>query len=161
MKDNKKTETAGKMQGTNPCGGFQYGITIKDLIEMLTTCSQFLQQTIKKIESLYSKASSPLVCLNLSQYLNLVWENCAQGTNLKLLYPVFGNQIFSIKATINKRNNMLGYLNIMLDHLKQKFKENKQNYALYYSNEEELYNIMLKIFHSKLFECPIFRKVCA
>lgn len=138
---------------------FAYTLHIKDLIEILNAGHHALRQTNQTVESMYTKTQLLMVNLSMEQFLDKIWYNVTRQANRVLLYSIYGLHPFPLKAAINKRNDMVGHLNIMTMNLGQKLKENLFDDSLYYTTEEDLFNVLLKVFHSKLFESPVFRKV--
>jgi hypothetical protein len=139
---------------------FAYFFSLKDLLDLLTSAQQALYATNQMIERLSFKSSLLTLALTKEEYLGKVWYRKGRKVNRALLYSIYDSQQpFPIKAGINRRNELIGHLNIMTVNLYQKLKENIFNNSLYYSTEEDLFNALLRVFHSKLFESPVFRKV--
>ena len=138
---------------------FAYSLHIKDFVEMLNVAHHLLRQANQALEAKYSKTKILITSLTMDQFLDKVWYNVSRQTNRVLLYSIYGIQPFPLKTSINKRSDIIGHLNIMVMNLNQKLKENLFDNSLYYSTEEDLFNALIKVFHSKLFESPVFRKV--
>ncbi len=146
-------------EGSFIANNFAYALGLKDMIEMLSTAYHELRQTNQRLEMLFAKPQMATTALSLDEFLERVWKGGPMHTNRVLLYSIYGSQMISLKAAANKRDEFIGHLNMMMVNLTQKLKENAINCCLYYSTEEELFNTLLKVFHLKLFESPIFRKV--
>jgi len=139
---------------------FTFTLHLKDLLEMLVSAQQALRTMNQKIENTYPKSSLSTLILSMDQFLDSLWFNKNRQVNRILLYSVYGwQQLFPIKTGMSKRNEMISHLNIMTMGLSQKIKESVVDDGLYYSNEDDLFNAMLKVFRTKLFESPVFRKV--
>ncbi len=137
---------------------FAYTLQIKDLIEMLNTAHHSLRQTNQAIEAHYSKSQMLLASPAVEQFLDKIWYQSVRQTSRVLLYSIYGQQAFPLKTAVTKRNEMIGHLNIMAMNLGQKLKENVFDASLYFTTEEDLFNALLRVFHAKLFESPVFRK---
>jgi len=137
---------------------FAFSLPLKDLIDMLANVNQRLKQTNRSLEAAYSKQQLMYTCLTVDQFLAKAWPSPMPLSRRETLYPIYGQPLI-LKAAINKRNDMIGHLNIMIVNLMQKSKENVFDSALYFSTEEDLFHAFLKLFHLKLFESPVFRKV--
>jgi len=139
---------------------FTYYFSLKDLLDLITSAQQALNDTNQIIERLFFKSSLPTLVLTKEEYLEKVWYRKERKVSRAMLYSIYDNQqAFPVKTGINRRNELIGHLNIMTVNLHQKLKENIFNNPLYYSTEEDLFNALLRMFHSKLFESPVFRKV--
>ncbi len=141
---------------------FAFSIHLKDLLEMLVFAQNLLKGTNQTLEKMYPKPRLSTVTLTLDQFLDLVWYNDKgeRQSNRALLYSIYGyNQALPIKAGISKRSELIGHLNIMAMGLTQKLKESVFDDSIYFTTEEDLFAALLKVFHSKLFESPVFRKV--
>jgi hypothetical protein len=113
----------------------------------------------QQLEERFAKSCFPTLALTAEQFLTKVWYKSTRLVNKVLLYSIYGSQPYPLRTGINKRNELIGHINFMTVGLCQKLKENPFDNFLYYSTEEDLFDSLLKIFHPKLFESPIFRKV--
>ena len=138
---------------------FNYCFHLKDFLEMLTIAQHALSATNQLIEQLFSKVSLCSLAFTMDNFLDTIWYKVNRQVNRILLYSIYGEHSYPVKVGINKRYELIGHINIMTVDLCQKIKENLFDDSLYYSTEEDLFNNLLKIFHLKLFESPIFRKV--
>lgn len=138
---------------------FAHVLHLKDFIEILAAAHHSLRLTNQTIESMYTKQQLLSTTLSVSQFLDKVWFGRDRQANRALLYSIYGLQTFPTKAGMSKRNELIGHLNIMTMNLGQKLKESVFDDSLYYTTEEDLFRALLKAFHAKLFESPVFRKV--
>jgi len=138
---------------------FSYRFHLKDFLEILTYAQNMLSGTNQQLEEKFAKSCFPTLTLTADQFLTKVWYKSTRLVNKVLLYSIYGNQPYPLRAGTNKRSELIGHINFMTVGLCQKLKENHFDDSLYYSTEEDLFDGLLKIFHPKLFESPIFRKV--
>ena len=136
-----------------------YSLSLSTISEMLSTAVNKLRATNAMLESEYNKSQQSSSGLSVETTVRKILGHGALVDSSKL-YQTHGQQLFSIKAAINKRSEILAHLNIMLTNVGQKAKIEGEEFEIGFSHEEDLFYNFLKIFHAKLFESPLFRKIC-
>lgn len=155
----KGSENVGSFRSSVISNDFAYCFHLKDFLELLTFAQHALSATNQQLEETFAKSHIPTLVFTAEQFLANFWYKGTRLVNKVLLYSIYGSQPYPLRAGINKRNELIGHINFMTVGLCQKLKENLFDDSLYYSTEEDLFDSLLKIFHPKLFESPIFRKV--
>ena len=140
---------------------YSYTLPIREIMEEVTGAITKLRDTNRRIECSFTKAQLSYTSLSAQEFIQKIMlaGGRAVMSNHNLHYSLYGQQFYSLKAGINKRSEMVAHLNIMLMNLNQKSKDDFFDNGIYFSSEEELFNCFLKVFHIKLFQSPLFRKV--
>lgn len=141
---------------------FAYSFSLQSLLEMITSAQQALNATNQTIDRLFFKSTLATLSLTKEEFLRRIWYKRGRRVDREKLYAMYGEQeTFPVRAGMKRRNEVIGHLNMMSVGLCQKLKESVFNNVLYYSTEEDLFNALLRVFHPKLFESPVFRKVAS
>ncbi len=137
-----------------------YSLPLKVLSDLLTRSIAALRATNKKIETTYSRSQQAYTGLSLESSISLILDGPEHRvSHSDMLYSIYGQRTVSLKAAANRRSEIVAHLNMMLSNLTQRQKENRCAQAVTYCSEAELFRAFLKVFHRKLFESPLFRKV--
>jgi len=135
-----------------------YTLPLKLLIEMLTETINQLKKTNTKLDTRFNAIQQSYMTLNREEALGIILEsNCS--VDYKSVYGLHGMHPFTVKQSITKRNEMIAHFNIMLMKLNTRVKMTP-NMEIKFVTEEELFLNFSKIFHAKLFESNLFKKIC-
>jgi len=134
-----------------------YSLSLEDAITMLSAAIKGLKVTNEVLVSIFNKEQQSYMTVSMEKAISIILGESGL-TNIKMLYSIYGAQLFTIKNSINKRNEMIAHLSIMVGNLKQQIKEG--NKIINFKAEEELFIAFMNVFHRKLFESPLFRKIC-
>lgn len=135
-----------------------YNLSLQGIVKILIFASKELRVTNNLLNTLYKKSQQSYRSLTLEQSINVILRKEIL-TDTSMLYPIYGEQRITIKSSINKREDMIAHLSIMVTNLYHQLKNNP-GVKIEYKTEEELFLSFLGIFHKKLFESPLFRKIC-
>lgn len=134
-----------------------YTLHLKTLIDTLTSAISSLQKANAKLEIAFNKSQQNYVSLSVEEITASVLE-VNSLVELKSVYPIHGKHLYTVKMGINKRNEVLAHLNMMLMKLNANSKQSP-SLDLKFSTESELLFQFSKHFPAKLFESPLFRRV--
>eukprot|EP00826_Nyctotherus_ovalis_P061932 TRINITY_DN8873_c0_g1_i6.p1 TRINITY_DN8873_c0_g1~~TRINITY_DN8873_c0_g1_i6.p1 ORF type:complete len:226 (+),score=48.98 TRINITY_DN8873_c0_g1_i6:120-797(+) len=134
-----------------------YLFHLKTLIDMLTSAISSLQRTNAKLEVAFNKSQQTYVSLGVEEVTKSVLE-VNSAIESKSVYSIHGKHLYTVKMGINKRNEVLAHLNMMLMKLNANSRQSP-NLDFKFSTESELLFQFSKIFPAKLFESPLFKRI--
>lgn len=134
-----------------------YCLSLKLLIELFTHAINCLQKTNAALETTFTASQQCHVSLTAEETIGAVLkENSA--VDHKSIYLLNGKRLYTVKEAIRRRNEVLAHLNIMLMKLNAKVKM-VPNMEMRFSTEEELVFHFSKVFHAKLRESWLFKRI--
>jgi len=135
-----------------------YNLSLRTLIDMLILAINSLQKTNAKLEITFNKIQQSFVSLNVEEAIKVIVK-ANSLVDIKSVYPLYERYIYTVRTAVRKRNEVLAHLNIMLMKLNNKAKLTL-HMKLKFASEDELLLSFTKIFHAKLFESLLFKKIC-
>jgi hypothetical protein len=106
---------------------------------------------------MYTKLQQSYVSLTIEEAIKIILE-ANSIVDTKSLYSIYGKYLCNVKTSIIKRNEVLAHLNIMIIKLNATVKVGS-NVKIKFGTEEELFFSFLKLFPTKLFDSPLFKKI--
>ena len=134
-----------------------YELPLSTIVKILNSAIIKLRATNSKLEHSFNQSQRMYSGLNIEEIIDNLCQSKSEIDKC-FIYPIYGQSVYPIKSSIDKRNEILAHLNIMMATLNMKLKQNP-SLGISFSTEMELLDNMRKLFHEKIFNSPLFRRI--